>query len=303
MERGKDGKTHPEFPLGCIAHSSCARRRIAAAPESERSDFREQPRTSALYFCRSFSHHPRTTTEKLLSGVLTPNPNLFCGRIPFPACNPQQRSVLCKKFIKKFILLLFSFLFLLFFFPFLSDIAKNTRMGVGFFNYYFHFHVSSSGQRAFRSVLHQDFKAFSAPDLREEEERSIRAHSPPNSRILEPHQPSFTEPNATSALFVGFSSSECILTAGPGEGECGVTVPHCSRMGNGLCGVGAAPWAAEPHKVLVVPFIWRCPRCSSVCCSEIPASAPDLHPTKGNFCTEGRKSANPPFLCCKTTEM
>lgn len=136
---------------------------------------------------------------------------------------------------------------------------KNPRRW-GIFSLLFSCPCFQQRAKSFSLLIAPRFQSlFTAPDLPEEEERNIRAHFPPNSPILEPHQPPFTEPNATSALFVGFSSSECIWT---GEGERGVTVPHCNRMGNALCGVGAAPRAAEPQKLLVVPLIWPC---SSVC--------------------------------------
>jgi len=135
-----DGKTHPEFPLERIAHCRCARSRIAAAPQCERSDLWEKPRTSALYLCRSLSQHLKTTTRKLLSGVPTPNARLFCGRNPFPACSPHRRSVLCKKFI---LLLLFPL-----------QPSRKTRGGVlDFLIITFISIFSGSGQRAFRSVL------------------------------------------------------------------------------------------------------------------------------------------------------
>lgn len=157
-----DGKTHPEFPLERIAHCRCARSRIAAAPQCERSDLWEKPRTSSLYLCRSLSQHLKTTTRKLLSGVPTPNARLFCGRNPFPACSPHRRSVLCKKFI------------LLLLFP-LQPSRKTRGVGLDFLIITF---ISIFFQQRAKSVsLRTDFKAISAPHLREEEERFTHSRS------------------------------------------------------------------------------------------------------------------------------
>lgn len=115
-------RENPEFPFGRIAHSSCARRRIASGT-GERTErlWATAPNLGALFLRVVLSSAENNDRGAAARYSHTKRASLLWEN-PLPRRNPRQRSVLCKKFMKKFILLLF-----VFFFPFQP---KNpTRMG------------------------------------------------------------------------------------------------------------------------------------------------------------------------------